>query len=812
MNPDEIVICTIISKNYLAHARTLTESFLKHNPNGKIFVLLVDEVNDHFDPKKEKFILVDVKQIGIKNLDSFCFKYSILEQNTGVKANFLKYLFKKYHLKKLAYFDPDILFSNNIKNLWSLLDRKSIVLTPHITSPILDEKKPSEYDIMKSGVFNLGFIALSYNETTKNFLDWWSSHLMEHGYSDIQRGMFTDQKWVDLVPSIFDDVYIIRHPGYNVAYWNLMQREVMIQDKKIFVNSKPVYFFHFSGFSPEAMENVSKHQNRFTIKDLEKIRPLFDLYSDLLVENDYLKIKKWKCKFDYFDNGVQIPQLARRIYSDTIKEGLNFGNPFRTSETNSFLDYLNENVDGQEPVITRLWNQIFKEREDLEESFPDPLGRDRQKFVKWINGSVEQEYKLDPVFLKPLTETFGTSEKISKIKHSTKSTFRKKILAQDIVQNKKLGNEIGINVSGYFRGEFGIGEEVRNFVKALKSVEVPNVLNNITANNHRWDDNTFQKFEEKNLYPINLIVVNADQVEVVYKQFGSKYFQNKFNIGAWAWELPNFPSKWFSNFQYFDEIWTLSSFMADSISKISPVPVIKMTYPLEIDEKKLINNKSKFSLKKNNFVFLFIFDFYSIFQRKNPISTIDAFKKAFSENDNVTLIIKCINGSQFPSEFKKMMQSCNRKNIRVISDHLNKDEILSLLASSDSYISLHRSEGVGLTIAEAMIAGKPVIATAYGGNNDFMNLNNSFPIKYEKVELERDYGPYTKGNTWAEPDIDHAASQMKYIYENPDYAKKIGQIASSEIKKKMNPKVTGMEILNRIKTLSHLENFSVVKR
>jgi len=260
MSSNQITICTIISKNYLAHARTFTDSFLKFHPDGKVFVLLVDDVSNNFEPEKEQFSLVNITEIGIPNLESFCFKYNILEQNTSVKAHFLKFLFEKYNLKKLAYFDPDILFTNKLENLWKLLDTKTIILTPHITSPIEDGRRPTEYDILRCGSYNLGFIGLKNNETTTKFLNWWIPHLMEHGFIDIENGLFVDQKWIDLVPTIFDDVYIIRHPGYNIAYWNLMHRKVQILGNKVEVNGKPVYFIHFSGFSPENMENVSKHQ------------------------------------------------------------------------------------------------------------------------------------------------------------------------------------------------------------------------------------------------------------------------------------------------------------------------------------------------------------------------------------------------------------------------------------------------------------------------------------------------------------------------------------------------------------------------
>jgi len=238
MLPEKIVICTIISKNYLAHARTLADSFYKNNPEGKMFVLLVDDINNCFEPKEEKFSLVNINEIGIQDLNSFCFKYSIIEQNTGAKAHFLDYLFKKYNFKKLIYLDPDILITNSLENISTLLDEKSIVLTPHITDHIQDNKRPSESDLKKAGVYNLGFIAIRNNETTKKFLEWWKEKLYNFCLMEPENGYHVDQKWIDQVPDLFKDIFIIKHPGYNVAYWNLMQREVEIIENKIYVNNQ----------------------------------------------------------------------------------------------------------------------------------------------------------------------------------------------------------------------------------------------------------------------------------------------------------------------------------------------------------------------------------------------------------------------------------------------------------------------------------------------------------------------------------------------------------------------------------------------
>ena len=795
----EITICTIISKNYLAHARVLTESFLKNNPNGKVYVLLVDTIDEKFDLKKEKFTLIKINEIGIENLESFCFKYDILEQNTGSKANFLKYLFEKYDLKKLAYFDPDIMITNNLENLWDLLDKKSIVLTPHLTRPITDDKHPSEMDVLRSGSYNLGFIALSHNNTGLKFLDWWISHLMEHGFNDIEKGLFTDQKWIDLVPSIFDDVYIIRHPGYNIAYWNLEQRNVKISNKgMISINNKPMYFFHFSGFVPEKMENISRHQNRFILKDIESVRPLFELYRDFLIEKGYLEIKNWKCKFNYFDNDIKIPKLARKIYAKVLNDGKIFENPFLTSKTDSFLNFLNKNMDEGKPAITRLWYELYKERKDLQETFQDLFGKDRKSFVRWVEQNLKKEYDFNKIFLP--SNILSESDQIIINQPEVNVTTEK-----SIAKSTKLNiNKIAINISGYFKGEFGIAEAGRSYATAIKDVGIPVVLNNIDNPTHRNEDKTFESFEEFNPNPINLIVVNADQLDVFFKEVSPKYLENKYNIGVWFWESTDSPKEWNNSFKYYDEIWVASSFIANSIAKLSPIPVVKITCPIEIDESKFIRNRSKFKLKENDFVFLFIFDFLSVFERKNPLGVIEAFKNAFSEEENAVLVIKSINGSKSPSENKKLQQACQRKNIILFDEHMSRKEIYSLLASSDCYVSLHRSEGHGFTIAEAMYAKKPVIATSYGGNTDFMNVNNSFPVKYKMEKLDKDYGTYKKGNVWADPDTDHASSLMRYVFENPEDAKKIGINACINIKNQLSYLKTGNEILERIKNVMNV--------
>lgn len=380
--------------------------------------------------------------------------------------------------------------------------------------------------------------------------------------------------------------------------------------------------------------------------------------------------------------------------------------------------------------------------------------------------------------------------------------FKKILLSKFSSNNKKKisRSNFGINVAGPFKGMLGLGTATRNYAIAIRNKKIPHVLNTVTTG--KKDKDTYiEHFDNKNPHPINLLVFNADPSKWMYKKLGTEYFKNKYNIGIWFWELSNFPEKWIDRFQYYNEIWVASSFMANSISKYSPIPVKRITCPVEVDERKFVKNKEKFGVKKDNFVFLFIFDFNSVFERKNPVGIIDAFNHAFNENENAVLIIKTINGNKYPEESKILANKCERKNILLLNERMNNEKLMSLYASSDCYVSLHRSEGVGFSLAEAMLAKKPVIATPYGGNTDFMNENNSFLVKYDLIRLTSDHGLYEKGNVWANPNLFHATSLMRYVYENPEATKKIAEKGYQTIKNQMSFEKSGNEILERMKTI-----------
>jgi glycosyltransferase involved in cell wall biosynthesis len=359
-------------------------------------------------------------------------------------------------------------------------------------------------------------------------------------------------------------------------------------------------------------------------------------------------------------------------------------------------------------------------------------------------------------------------------------------------------HQFGVNVAGYLTGEFGLGESARAIIRSLEAVGVPCALNNFEVPWHRNGDHTLKDFSDTNPYRFNLVAVNVDMAPEFHELKGAEYFQERYNIATWFWELPTFPDEWLPRFNDYQEIWVASQFCAEALAKVSPIPVVKMNWSVDIEELEAVSDKARFGLRESDFVFLFTFDFMSSFERKNPLAVIQAFRKAFGEMEDVVLVLKSINSGNDPESLNRLKEAATGLNIRILDAHLDREVMHSLFASSDCYVSLHRSEGLGLGLARSMSMGKPVIATAYSGNLDFMSINNSFLVKYTLVELDRDYGPYRKGSVWAEPDIAHAANLMASVYEHRNSAMAIGERAREDIRRVMDPFASGKEMVGRL--------------
>jgi len=361
-------------------------------------------------------------------------------------------------------------------------------------------------------------------------------------------------------------------------------------------------------------------------------------------------------------------------------------------------------------------------------------------------------------------------------------------------------SRFGVNLVGYFTGQFGIATSVRAFGHALKQAGVPIVFNNVISRAHGERQTfTLGPVSDFNPYRINIIHLNEESKDFFVKLCPS-YASGKYNVGIWYWELPKYPKQWKDRFGYYDELWVTSSFMEEALSE-SPIPVSKIRYPLAIP--KGMNRsqaKERYSLG-DRFVFLFVFDFNSYLERKNPHGLLRAFQKAFDKEDKALLVLNGINAGRHPAEFQLLKEAANGQNVLLLENCLSPEQYYALFSACDCYASLHRAEGLGLPMAEAMSLGKPVIATGYSGNMEFMDNENSLLVEFDLVQLKETHGPYEKGNLWADPDLEHAARLVRWVYENEESAEKIGSKARLDIERKLNPELSAQEIKERLQEI-----------
>ena len=314
--------CTIVSPNYFAFARTLAQSYRAQHPTHRFFVLIVSSATDPAPFRSPDFETVLLADLPLEDMRQEAMKFDILELNTNVKPTFLKLLFAQHGLETLTYLDPDIFVYSPLTPVFAALAAgASAVLTPHITIPITDRKLPSEQDHLYNGTYNLGFIALRRSPETDAILNWWERRCLDLGFSEGRTGLFVDQKWMNLAPGLFPDVHILRHPGTNMAYWNLHERSLTGTEQTPTVNNAdPLCFFHFSGIVPSDPASLSKHTNRFTLADRPDLHTLFAAYKSTILANRLPPVEAIPYGFDQLSDGTAITRLARRIYAQRLAE------------------------------------------------------------------------------------------------------------------------------------------------------------------------------------------------------------------------------------------------------------------------------------------------------------------------------------------------------------------------------------------------------------------------------------------------------------------------------------------------------------
>jgi glycosyltransferase involved in cell wall biosynthesis len=428
---------------------------------------------------------------------------------------------------------------------------------------------------------------------------------------------------------------------------------------------------------------------------------------------------------------------------------------------------------------------VYSGRSDLRSAFPDLDGGDGERFAVWLAQNREQaaDLGLPPDWLPepPPGDDLPAAPNVE-------------------------GPPWGVNVAGYLRSELGVGEAARTVVCALDARGVP-----VMPIHGRYVPNSRQGHAFAILdpsaapFPVNLICVNADELPAFLTDAGPGFSDGRYTIGFWWWEVTTVPERSIGALDLLDELWVGSTHVAQALEPVSPVPVVKVRIPVTVPPI-VPYSRQELGLPEG-FLFLFMFDFHSVIERKNPMAAIEAFRNAFEPGSGASLVIKSINRRSKLDDYDRLRFAARgHPDIHLIDRYVSPAEKDAMLAAADCYVSLHRSEGFGLTPAEAMYLGKPVIATGYSGNLDYMTPDNSYLVDYTLRPIGPGNFPYPADGEWAEPDLDHAARLMREVAGDPAAAEPRGRQAALDIRRMYSPDAAGETMERRLAQVrAHLD-------
>jgi glycosyltransferase involved in cell wall biosynthesis/SAM-dependent methyltransferase len=773
--------CTIIAKNYLAQARVLARTFLEHNPSGEFSVLVIDDTEGYIDDTSEPFTLLSPRDIGCEPFTRMAARYDVLELSTAVKPWLLRSRLDA-GADTITYLDPDIQVFGPLDHLDSHAREHGLVLTPHNTVPIPDDgERPTQIDIMIAGVYNLGYVSIASRDDTDALIEWWCGRLTRDCRVDPVYGYFVDQRWFDLAPGFVGDYSIIREPEYNVAYWNVHARTLTNVNGDYQVDGRPLAFFHFSGFDPADPAVLSRHQTRIELAEHPVLRELCDSYANATLGEGYEEARAWPYTYNRLADGTPMTRPLRALYGLGEDDGALTQSPFRADGCRALLDWAGDQEPDAPAGISRALALAYRTRQDLRIAFPDLDHRSREVFLALAADRGVEELGLPEAILPRRRRPLAPAS------------------APGPAARPPATPPWGVNVVGYFRSELGVGEAGRQVISALDAADVPLLpLHGDTVPLNRQGHAFTHLAVGDARYPVNVICMNADALPELAAQAGPELFDGRYSIGLWFWEVTTAPAQgWRRSFELLDEVWVPTAHVAEAVAPISPIPVVHVTLPIEMTPTDPLP-RDALDLS-DAYMYLFSFDYLSVFKRKNPLAVVEAYCRAFPSGDEATLVIKSINDDRDPAAHARLRDIvAQRPDIRMIDDYLDPWMKDALTASCDCYVSLHRSEGFGLTMAEAMYLGKPVIATGYSGNLDFMTNENSYLVDYELVPIGDDAVPYPAEGEWAEPDVEHAARLMRRVFDDRDESQARGRHAAQTIRQTHSAAAAGAKMRERL--------------
>jgi glycosyltransferase involved in cell wall biosynthesis len=770
-------LCTIAARNYGPSVRLLVDTFAAHHPDIPVTVLFVDaRPEDRFPDYPCEVIAPDALAMDRDDFLRMATYYDVTALSTALKPFFLQHLLDR-GAESVMYLDPDIEVFAPLDDLFALANERQIVLTPHVMKPMpRDGLNVAEETILVSGQFNLGFITLS--AAARPFLDYWSERTQMLALSDHSHAYFTDQRWVDAVPVFFEHI-VCRDPSCNVAYWNLHERSLDVDEAgKWTVDGAPLRFFHYSGHDPTDPLKLSRHvipPERILVDERPPLQRLLRERSERMLRlesPDDAPPYGWKRSAD----GIELDPMIRRLYWNAVRDAEEEGDPrpphaFQ-EDGRPFTDWLLEPA-APDALLTRFQYALWNEYAHYQRLFPEPLGADAERFI--------DAARVDPTLL-----------------GLTPARLRPPPPAVP-------GGLPGVNLVGDLDDGLGVGTAATMVARMIRASGMPLATATLRATEHQ---NGHRVRGTLGGAPFGLSILASGPEELLGFAKTPEFVEHepRTRVGVWSWEVDKMPASMLRAFDLVDEVWCASDHVQSALTGLSDRPVHKHPLAIRVPTAAPALTRADLSLPEDKFLFGFVFDYHSVLARKNPLGLIDAYRRAFGPADGAALVLKTVNASSAAGRAATVREAvAGRPDIHLLDQHFDEIEMRGLFHLLDCYTSLHRGEGLGLTIANAMAAGTPAIATGWSGNLEFMDARDSMLIPHTLVEVGPDAAPYPEDACWAEPDLDAAAGAMRKLFESPDHAAELGRCGRSTIAARGNVSNAALWFAERFGVLTGIE-------
>ncbi len=671
-----------------------------------------------------------------------------------------------------VYLAPGLRVLGPLAELERALERSGLVLVAR-AAPERPRDAPAFGGQTGGGALSRRLLAVRAGEDVAGVLESWP-----RWFQDGDRAV---QSWLDGLPAIAKGAAVLREPGYGLDPWTLGEWHASGNRETLEVGGKPARVFDFTALDPLHPERLCDAREVIQLSSVPALAELCRREAQDLREAGWEQDAARVERLEVLSDGTRMTPTLRGLLVEGVREGELSRSPFSDAGRAELFAYLNEPAQrGRGVGLTRAHLAIWEDRIDLQAAYPHLDGPDGEGYAGWLCVHGGQE-GLSQALLPPAPPHIHRDS--APIPHEQEEPW-------------------GVNVAGFFTSELGLGEAARLLIAGLDACGVPALpVQAQLVPPCRQGAEFIYADPDAAVYPINIVCMNGDTIAPFAREVGTAFFTGRHTIALWWWEVGEFPAGWDTAFEYVDEVWVASKHIYDAIAPTAPVPVVQVGLPVALPRVSPLG-RAQVGMPVEGFLFLFVHDYHSTAARKNPVGLVEAFKRAFPPGCGAKLVVKSINAENLPHEHDRVVLAAGEHpDITLIDAYVSAGEKNAMIAACDCYVSLHRSEGFGLTAAEAMLLGKPVIATRYGGTLEFMNDGNSYLVDWRPTQVGEGAHPYPANGEWADPNIDQAAALMREVMADPKSARERGERARSEMIERHSPRAAGESMRARLRTI-----------